>query len=201
VALVEILSALRREGDEEVARITAESDMTVAAVMRSAREQARQEEARAATARDGALANEAEVIRHRADLHVERRLQEAREAVFQEILGRAKDRLSRYRGDSEYPATLEALLEECRAFLGTIEVVMADQQDAELVESMLSRLRPAQLQPTLECWGGAVAHNGKGVFVRNTLEERLGRAEADLRQQIGDLVPGLGGRSELGGSS
>ncbi len=201
MALVEILSALRREGDEEVARITAERDMAVAAVMRSAREQAKQVEATAATARDGARTNEADVMRHRADLHVERRLQEAREAVFQEILGRAKDRLSRYRRDPEYPATLEALLEECLTFLGTIEVVIADQRDAELVESMLSRLDPAQLQPTLECWGGVVAHDGKGVFVRNTLEARLGRAEADLRRQIGDLVPGLDGRSELGGSS
>ncbi len=201
MALAEILSALRKEGEEEVARITEERDTAVAAIMRSAREQAKQAEATEATSRDTALAREADVIRHRADLHVERRLQEAREAVFQEILGRAKDRLSRYRRDPEYPATLEALLAECQAFLGQIAVVMADPRDTALVEPLLGSDHPAQLEPTLECWGGVVAHDGKGVFVRNTLEERLGRAEADLRQQIGEMVPGLGGRSELGGSS
>ncbi len=196
--LEEILAALRRDGDDEVARITADRDAAVAAVMQSAHERAREVEASAATARDGALARETEVIRHRAELQVVRRLQDERESVFQEILGQARQRLANYRNDPDYPATIEALLEECRAFLGTIEVVMVDPRDAELVGAALHRFGPAQLQPSLESWGGVVAHNGKGVFVRNTLEERLGQAEVDLRQQIGQLVPGLDGRSERG---
>jgi vacuolar-type H+-ATPase subunit E/Vma4 len=201
MALAEILDALRREGDEEIARITAEREATVGELMQSARPRAKQEEAVAATGRDEALAREADVIAHRAELHVERRLQEAREAVFQEILGRAEDRLSRLRADPGYPATLEALLDECRTFLGTVKVVLVDPRDVGLVESILDRTGPAELEPSLECWGGIVAHDGKGVFVRNTLEERLGRAEAELRKRVSELVPGLGGRSGPGGTS
>lgn len=191
MALVEILAALRSEGDEEIARITAENDAALAGLTQTAREQAKQAEAAAATARDESLTKDAAIIRNRAELHVARRLQEAREAVFQEILGLARDRLSRFRNDPAYLATLAVLAKECATFLGTIDVVMADPRDEELVEKVLSDLGPAEFRLSLECWGGIVAHDGKGVFVRNTLEDRLRRAEPDLRRQIGQLVPGL----------
>ncbi len=192
MALADILDAVRREGDEEVARIVAARDDAVAAIGRKAREEARRVEARATTSRDAALAAEAGVIRHRAVLHVERRLQEAREAVFQEILGRARDRLSRHRGEPGYPATVAALLAECVSFLGHVEVVRADARDAGDVREALGRLEVAPaVELTIECWGGVVANDGKGVFVRNTLEDRLERAEGELRRKIGDLVPGL----------
>ncbi len=199
MALAEILEALRREGDEEMARITAAGDAAVADLMQSARRQAKQAEALEATARDDALSSDADVIRHRAELHVERRLQEAREAVFQEILGVAKDRLARYRSDPGYPACLAALVRECSAFLGTLEVVMADPRDEVLVEKILSDTGFAEVEFSLESWGGIVAHDGKGVYVRNTIEDRLRYAEPELRRQIGQLVPGLVESKRLGG--
>ena len=201
MALAEILAALRSEGDEEIARIAAESDAAVADLTRTARDQARRAEAEAATARDVSLSKDAAVIRHRAELHVARRLQEAREAVFQEILGLARDRLSRYRSDPAYPATLAVLAKECSAFLGTVDVVIADPRDEELVQKIFSDLGPTEFDFSLECWGGIVAHDGKGIFVRNTLEDRLRRAEPDLRRHIGQVVPGLVERGDTGGSS
>lgn len=201
MALAEILDALRREGENEIARITAESDAAVAGFTRTARDQARQAEAAAATARDESLFKDAAVIRHRAELHVARRLQEAREAVFQEILGLARDRLSRYRSDPAYPATLAVFARECSTFLGTVDVVIADPRDEELVQKVLSDLGPTEFDFSLECWGGIVAHDGKGVFVRNTLEDRLRRAEPELRRHIGQLVPGLVERGVKGVSS
>jgi vacuolar-type H+-ATPase subunit E/Vma4 len=201
VALADILSAVQREGDEEIARITAERDESVAAIGREARRLRAEAEAAAAISRDAALVTEAEVIRHRAELHVERRLQETREAVFQEILGRARDRLSRYRSDPDYPATLTALLRECLVFLGEIETVAVDPRDVDLVSRALDAAGvAAKVESSLETWGGMVAGDGKGAFVRNTLEERLGRAAMELRRQIGDLVPGLRG-GEPGGAS
>ena len=191
MALAEILEALRKEGDEEIARITADRDAAVADLMQTARRQAKQAEAVAATARDDSLSNDADVIRHRAELHVERRLQKAREEVFQEILAVARDRLAHYRRDPGYPACLATLVRECSAFLSTLEVVMADPRDEVLVEKTLSDIDLAEVQFSLECWGGIVAHDGKGVYVRNTFEDRLRRAEPDLRRQIGQLVPGL----------
>jgi vacuolar-type H+-ATPase subunit E/Vma4 len=201
MALAEILAALWAEGDDEIARLTADRDATVARLIESAREEAKEVEAGAARARDEALSNDAGVVRHRAELHVERRLQEAREALFQEILGLARDRLSRYRNDAGYPATFAALLHECATFLGKIHVVMVDPRDKELAEDVLADLGSAELQPSLECWGGVVAHDGKGVFVRNTFEDRLERAEADLRREVGQLVPGLVDHGPVGAAS
>ncbi len=192
MGLADILDAVRREGDEEVARVVAARDEAVAAVWRAARDEAQAVEAAAAASRDAALATEAGVVRHRAELHVERRLQEAREAVFQDILGRARDRLSRHRLDPGYTATLDALLTECTAFLGDLAVVMADPRDVELVRAALARIgSDATVESSLECWGGIVAGDGNGVFVRNTLEDRLQRAEAELRRRLGGQVPGL----------
>ena len=197
MALADVLSALQRDGDEEIAEVIAERDHTVSQIGREARELAKETEFAAATSRDAALAFEAEVIRHRAALHVERRLQEAREVIFQEILGRAQDRLSRYRRDASYPAILNALVAECLDFLDETEVVMADLLDVDLVKAALAqRDTEAKVEPSLEAWGGVVASDGKGVFVRNTIEARLGRAEVELRRQIGDQVPGLRGGTE-----
>ncbi len=201
MALTDILEALRRDGDEEAALIAAERDAAVAAVMRSAREDARQAEAEASAARDEELSSESDVIRHRADLYVQRRLQAAREGVFQEVLGLAKDRLARYREDPAYPETLAALVRECAAFLRALEAVLVDPRDEELVEKTMVDLGLAKIQPSLVCWGGVVAHDGRGVFVRNTLEERLQRAESDLRRQVGILIPGLIERAQAGEST
>ncbi len=192
MGLADILDAVRREGDEEVARVVAARNEAVAAVGRTARDEAQAVEAAAATSRDTALATEAGVVRHRAELHVERRLQEAREAVFQDILGRARDRLSRHRQEPGYATTLDALLADCTAFLGDLAVVMADPRDDELVRAALARIgSDAAVELSLECWGGIDAGDGNAVFVRNTLEGRLRRAEAELRRRLGDLVPGL----------
>ena len=200
MALQEILESLRRDGEAEVARIAREHDEAVAAILHAAREEAKRAETEATTARDEALEFEAAIIRHRAELHVERRLQEAQEAVFQEVLGRAKDRLSRFRNDPAYPATLQRLLDECRAFLGQVAGVSIDPRDEALKSVIGERLGSVAVDTGLDSWGGVVADDGRGVFVRNTFEARLTRAEAELRRQIGELVPGLGGRAEPGSS-
>jgi len=197
VPLADILSALQRDGDAEVANITAARDQAVSEIGREAKEIAEGSEADAATSRDAALGMEMEVIRNRATLHVERRLSEAREVIFKEILGRAQDRLGRLRGDPSYPAIQDALVAECLAFLGEVEVVMTDPHDVDLVRAALARHEvEAKVEASLEAWGGVIATDGKGVFVRNTLEERLGRAEAELRRRIGDQVPSLRGGTE-----
>ncbi len=198
MALSDLLAALQEEGDEEVARIAADRDEQVAAILRAAREEAERVDAAAATSLDAALAAEADVIRHRAVLHVERQLQEAREAIFQDVLGRTRDRLARLRGKARYAAVLDALLGECLDFLGRAQTVFVDARDAELVRAALaSRGVEAATEPSLECWGGLVAGDGCGGFVRNTLESRLSRAEPELRREVGERVPGMrpgGGR-------
>ena len=68
--LADILSALQRDGDAEVAKITAARDQAVSEIGRAAKEIAKGSEADAATSRDAALGMEMEVIRNRATLHV-----------------------------------------------------------------------------------------------------------------------------------
>jgi vacuolar-type H+-ATPase subunit E/Vma4 len=194
MALADILEELRRDGRAEIERIVDERDRTVAAIAERARADAEAAERAAARSRDQAITFEVEVVRNRAALGVERRLQEAREVLYAEIVGRARDRLSRLRDDPAYPAVVDALVAECATALGEVESVMADRRDVDVVAAAVAgRGIEAAVEPTLDTWGGIEARDGKGAFVRNTLEERLERVDAELRRQVGDLVPGLRG--------
>jgi vacuolar-type H+-ATPase subunit E/Vma4 len=194
VGLEDILATLRADSEEEIAQEAARAEVAIAAILHAAHEEAERVESAAASARDSRLAAEAEVLRSRARLNVERRLRETREALYQEVLSRARDRLERHRLDVGYRDTVRALLAECLAFLPEGNVVLADPRDADLVRDVMADLGvTAELQTSLETWGGIDLGNGAGAVVRNTLEQRFDRAGVELRRRVGDLVPGLRG--------
>ncbi len=196
MALAEILAALRHEAEHEVARIGAERDASVAETMSFAHREAERAEAEAASGREALLATEAEVVRNRAALHVERRLQEEREAIYREILRRAGEQLSRHRDEPSYSGTLRALLSECFDAMPDAEVVMASERDVPLVAELLAGLEVnAEVEGSLNTWGGVDVRSSGGGFVRNTLEERLARSGARLRRRIGDVVTELRGEA------
>lgn len=194
MALAEILSAIREEAEATVEEVQRASGVSVAEILRQAREEASRVEHESSTSLDARLEAESEVILNRADLHVQRRLQVAREAIYQEILGRARDRLAAHRRDERYTATLRSLLAECVDFSPSVDRVLVDPRDVEFIRTALDALGlEADVEPALQTWGGMEATDGRGVFVRNTLEARLARATNTLRQRVGDLVPGLRG--------
>jgi vacuolar-type H+-ATPase subunit E/Vma4 len=192
VGLEDILATLNRESADEVAQVSAHAEAAVTEIMKTAHEEAARVERAAASARDVRLAAEAEVVRSHALLNVDRRLRETREALYQEVLSRARDRLARHRRDAGYRVTLRALLSECLAFLPEGSVVRTDPRDVDLVRELLHDLElAAEVEPSLDTWGGIEMGDGSGAAVRNTLEQRFDRASAELRRRVGDLVPGL----------
>lgn len=192
MALEDILEAFREETAEEIRRIEQGAEAEIGSVMKTAYEEAESVERAAASALDARLAAESEVVKSRAVLNMERRLREARESLYQEVLSRARDRLARHRRSPEYRDTLHALLGECAAFLPDGSVIHADDRDVDLVREVASDLVPsAEIDPSLSTWGGVELTNGRGALVRNTLEARFDRAGAELRRRVGDIVPGL----------
>lgn len=192
MGLEDILAALREESAEEVEQITGRAEAEAARILKEARERAEKAERLAASSRDAKLTADSEVVLSRASLNVERRLRDTSEGIYQKVLSRAADRLEQHRHTDDYPATLRALLDECLAFLPEARIVRCDPRDVEILEPLVARLRPpADLEPVLESWGGLELSDGRGSLVRNTLDRRFDRADAELRKRVGDLVPGL----------
>jgi len=175
MALADVLAAIRRDADEEAARILGEAREEAARIGRAADEEA--------VRLHGALLREAERERDErmrraecaARLEARRREREAREAWYQEAVGRVRERLEAARRDPRYARWFAALREEAERALPDATVLRTDPMDAGLVHD-------AGLDATLATWGGVELAADDGRVVRNTLEERLRRAEPALRR-------------------
>jgi vacuolar-type H+-ATPase subunit E/Vma4 len=83
-------------------------------------------------------------------------------------------------------------LDESLANLADAEVVQVDPRDVAIAEQVRSqRSLKLCIAPDIETWGGVVVRTADGRAVRNTLEERLERADPFLRPVVASIVPGM----------
>ncbi len=188
MALQDILAAIERDGEREVAATLAEAEREAASILARAREEASRRAAEVEGAAAAELEAEEERILREARLRATRLLREAREEVYRAALAEARRRLAGVRARPCYPAILRALLEEALAALPEAEVVVADARDAE---AFAGAAGGRSVRPALETWGGVEVATGDGRLVRNTLEERLARAEPFLRALVASRIPGM----------
>ena len=173
MALENVLETIRREADEEVERRRADAREAAAGIERDARAQASawRAEMESAAAQEGA-----EIRRRLVDaarLEALRKTRESQEAVFAEAHQQLRERLRDARGRPDYAALFAALLAEAQAALPDAEMIRIDPRDAALA---------THADSTLETWGGVELEAADGRIVRNTLEERLRRAQPELRR-------------------
>lgn len=192
MGLEDILRAIEREAEEERSRIQADAQQEIDALIDRAREEATriEEDVR----RDGEKRDraDAERVLLRARAEALRRLRGSREAVYAQALERARSRLASIRATPAYLPMFRAMQEEALSAMREAEVVQVDPRDAALAEGLLpgSSLRLC-IRPDIETWGGVVVRTQDGRGVRNTLEERLERAEPFLRPIVASVVPGM----------
>lgn len=173
MALEDILATLRREAEEQAARILAQARESAGRAREEARAQAEawREQMKAETGR------ELDSIRLRrlteARLLALRALREEREAWFQRVFARVRARLEADRDRPGYVDRFTALKDEALEALPEPSRVRVDPRDASLAPDA---------EPTLVSWGGVELEAADGRIVRNTLEERLARAEPELRR-------------------
>jgi hypothetical protein len=111
----------------------------------------------------------------------------AREAAFLRALERAQRDFRALRGSRAYAATLEALAREAAEAIGA-DLVRIDARDAALAKSLARRLSVrVEVDPALATDCGAVARDPASREARNTVEDRLARAEARLRAATAGL--------------
>lgn len=192
MALADILAAIEEEAAMQIAEIERRSEQKVEALLAQADGEAAEIEAEAARSGSEALETNVIRIRHRARLEVTRALRKAREEVYQRALTEARARLAGLRDAPAYPRLLEALLGEAVSALPGARAVRVDPRDQDLTASLVgdTGLR-LDAERAIETWGGVTVSTGDGRTVDNTVETRLERAEAVVRQ-LAERVLGAG---------
>jgi vacuolar-type H+-ATPase subunit E/Vma4 len=116
----------------------------------------------------------------------------AREALVDKALDRARGLMAGTRTNPVYPTVLCRLIQETLAELeGTLEDIQlsqleADPRDREMLEQILGDMRlNLAVDYGLNCWGGLIAKSSDGrVVIINTLEARFNRAAPFLRRYL-----------------
>ncbi|MHC4850106.1 MAG: V-type ATP synthase subunit E family protein [Planctomycetota bacterium] len=175
MALPDIVATIRREAEEEALRRGARASKIAAETLAQARAQAAEWQAgmEDAVAKEAAAARTREL--NRARLRLRRAEQEARETIYQAARAQVRAALDGSRTGADYPRLFKALLLEAQRALPNAADVRIDPRDAGLVDGL-------SVETTLHTWGGAELVAADGRVVRNTLEERLRRAEPELRR-------------------
>jgi len=171
--LANVLEAIRREASEEAERRLDDARQRVRAIEEEAHVQAARlhEQMEAAVASEGAESLRQQV--QAARLQALRESRRRREDVFQQAQEEVRQAIRAARDEENYPALFKALMAEARAALPNAALARVDPRDADLDPSA---------EACLDTWGGVELEAADGRIVRNTLEERLRRAEPELRR-------------------
>ena len=197
MALHDLLSAMRAEADEEIARLERDSRDEAARILAGAEREARAlEDERLGHAR---AELDAELARRRAlaGLDAARVLDRGREELFGELLDELRERVAALRGSEGYRALFAELLRESVTELPTGRHLRVDPRDAALARELAAELtrrlntRELDLRPELETMGGVELETEDRRRLCNTLEARLAAAEPELRMCFGRLAAAL----------
>ena len=192
MALEDILRAIELEAEEERGQILAEAERDIEAIAEGVREDAARIQAEVRRDRRERELVETQRIILRARADADRRMRACREDIYVRALDRARSRLGAIRTSPAYPSVFRSLLDEALASLAAAEVVQVDPRDVAIVAEIGSGCSPPLcVASDIETWGGVVVGTSDGRAVRNTLEERLERADPFLRSIVASIVPGM----------
>lgn len=188
MALADILAAIRRETEDEIARVRAVAADDIAAIEAEADAAVAAAQEEAAHGRDQAAQANADRIRNRALLAADRRLREAEEQVFQRALDQVRARLQDLTSTGRYRLVMETLVAESREMLPNAAILRVAPEDAELAGSLAAPFGNWIVEPSLDGGRGVELATNDGRLVRNTLEDRVARAEPHLRRLLAQQV-------------
>lgn len=193
MALRDILAAIRHDADVETTEVAADASRRAAELVARAEAEAVEIEEHETHARDSVGRRTAERIVNEAFLEGDRRMREAREALFQQARDRAISQLAAIRSHGEYSKILDRLLAEACDVLPEGRLVHVDPRDAAAIGPVIN-LRPEdgfQVMLDLDILGGLHLDAGDGRSVVNTFDARLAKADAYLRSLAADILPEL----------
>lgn len=192
MALADILTAIRRDAEAEIAVAEAEARADMGALLLQAATDGARAEAEVASQRDRELGVAIALIAGEARLAAARTLRIAREQLFRAVLVQVHGRVEALRGEACFASVTAHLLAEGLALMPDPSVVRTDPRDRCLVVGVLDRIGvEAEVDPSLVSAGGLQLVNDTGV-VDNTFEQRLANAEPYLRSMFSAALEAQG---------
>lgn len=188
-----ILGAIAAEAEREGERITDEASRRVESILADADDRARDEQTRWEISRVEETNQTVAGIVNRARLEADRRVADAREALFQEACRALIERIEETVSGPEYPAIFRALHTEAGSAVPDLDAdLLVRPADVELAERVArERGATGTVKGVLGCIGGLDVESGDGRSVRNTIDSRLQQSERRMRRLAVQMVPEL----------
>ena len=192
MALEDIIEAIERETNAEIAAIEAAARQRAAEIRQIGTTDADTVERAEVSARSADATVVRERIRNRATRDAERELRSARQAVVAELFDRVRSRLIALRGSAAYEAAFSQLVAEARESLPEADIVRVAPADEALARRLFGD--DIRVVADLDTSCGARLEQADGRAVDNTVEQRLTRADANMRRLVLEMLPELGVR-------
>ena len=198
MGLQAILNAIQVTFEEQVRQIEAGAEKTAEEILSVARDKAPLVQADFRASATACAGGQCARILHQARLDALQVVDTAREALVDEALRQARERLADIRIDSTYSSALRNLTSEAVAGLEETASLAADPRDRDLLQKILLEMGDAlPVDYECECYGGVIARSRDGrVVAINTLDSRLASATPYLRQRLAGLFEQAAWRSE-----
>ena len=191
MALETIVAAIAADAAAEAERITDVASRRVESILAEARARADEEQAHWENFRAEETKQAVSAILNRSRLESDRAVADAREALFQEALGRLGARIHRAVEGPEYPEIFRALLIEAVTVVPDPDAtVLVRPEDVELAQQAgRDRGATGAVKGVLDCLGGLDVEAVDGRSVRNTIDSRLLQSERRLRRLAIQVIP------------
>lgn len=186
-----IVGAIAAEADAEVERIAEEAARRVESIFAGARARSHEEQTRWEGSRAEETSQAVAGIVNRARLDSDRKVADAREAMFQVALGHLVDRIEEVVAGSEYPGIFRALHAEAMSVVADPGATMLVRPSDVGLAGRVARDHAVtgEVKGVLDCIGGLDVESDDGRSVRNTIDSRLLQSGRRLRRLAVQVIP------------
>ena len=194
MSIAGILGTIEAECEAAIADIQATALADANRIRDDARRSGEAERDARSTRRDSEADLESARIVNGARLVAERRLRDAREALYQRARERMMEQLAHVRSQPDYPELMLRLISEAQAVLPDAATLVVDPRDLDVTRDVAEHMGiPMTVIATIHTLGGAELVGDDGRRVSNTLDARAEKAAAFLRNLAVEQIPELGG--------
>ncbi len=192
MALEDIFRALEEQAEQECQQVLEDARYQADAILEEAQEKAEEVRRRLVEEAEKATRLKASQAVNSARLESKKKIAAIKQETVAEVFGKVPEKAKDFRGSDSYPSTFEALLKEALVGLeGEDDVqVLVDPADVELAKATLSKLGvSAEVKPDISTVGGVVVATDNGrIMRRNTLEDRLDKAQQYIQADVAELL-------------
>jgi vacuolar-type H+-ATPase subunit E/Vma4 len=190
MGLSDILEAMERKAEQQVAERESAADHESRSIIEAAEAEAtRIRETRLVQAKERLRREQARLF-GAAQLDRQRELTAARQRWLGQVLARARGELTRLRNRASYARGYEHLAREAIGEIASMGKLEIDPRDEQLMRQIMATLGvDGEIISTLDTSGGLRVSSVDGcITVDNTVEARLENSWKDLRQRLAVLL-------------